>query len=73
MKQHKAIVIIVTLLESKTQTLLPELYTVYRQTSKTAKNNWQLIVALLPLDNEIFWEKFGRTVPEVYCWRKVAA
>lgn len=38
MKQHKAIVIIVNLLDSKTQALLPELYVVYRKTSKTAKN-----------------------------------
>jgi hypothetical protein len=71
MKQHYAIVIIVTLLDSKTETLLSELYLFYRQTSKTVKTNWQWTVALLTLDNEIFWEKFGRTVPEVYCWRKV--
>jgi len=39
MKQRKAIFIIVTLLDSKTQALLLELYIVYRLTSKTAKNN----------------------------------
>jgi len=38
MKQQQAIVIIVSLLDSKTQALLPELYKGHRQTSKSAKN-----------------------------------